>query len=128
MPIASFRQLIVWQRAIDLTFTVYAATNLFPKNEMFGLASQMRRAAVSIPSNTAEGQARATKGEFKQFLGGAWVFGGTAHSTHHCSRAALRDPRSAPRLRPSKPTKSTRGFFPRYLPSIRNAKEVSVME
>jgi len=65
----SLRQLMVWKKAIDLTFAIYAATKLFPKDELFGLTSQLRRAAVSIPSNIAEGQSRSTTGEFKQFLG-----------------------------------------------------------
>ena len=65
----SFRQLIVWRRAIELTFAVYAATKEFPKDELFGLTSQMRRASVSVASNIAEGHARATEGEFVQFLG-----------------------------------------------------------
>jgi four helix bundle protein len=65
----SFRQLVVWKKAIDLTFAIYAVTKLFPKDELFGLTSQLRRAAVSIPSNIAEGQSRVTAGEFRQFLG-----------------------------------------------------------
>jgi len=65
----SFRQLVVWKKAIDLTFAIYATTKLFPKDELFGMTSQLRRAAVSIPSNIAEGQSRATSGEFRQFLG-----------------------------------------------------------
>jgi four helix bundle protein len=68
MPVESFRDLIVWQRAIELTFAIYALTKTFPREEMFGLTSQLRRSAVSIPSNIAEGQSRATTGEFKQFL------------------------------------------------------------
>jgi len=69
MTKSSFRQLIMWQRALELTFAVYRATRSFPKDEMFGLTSQLRRASVSIPSNIAEGHGRATTGEFKQFLG-----------------------------------------------------------
>ena len=65
----SFRDLIVWQRAIELALSIYATTKAFPKEELFGLTSQLRRAAVSIPSNIAEGQGRTTPGEFKQFLG-----------------------------------------------------------
>ena len=69
MPARSFRDLIVWQRAIELGLATYALTRSFPREELFGLTSQLRRAAVSIPSNIAEGEARATPGEFKQFLG-----------------------------------------------------------
>jgi four helix bundle protein len=61
--------LIVWQKSLDLAQKVYAATGKLPRSEMFGLASQMRRAAVSIPSNIAEGQSRNSTGEFQQFLG-----------------------------------------------------------
>ena len=69
MPARSFRDLIVWQRAIELAISIYATTKAFPKDEIFGLTSQLRRAAVSVPSNIAEGQSRITPGEFKQFLG-----------------------------------------------------------
>ena len=69
MPAESFRDLIVWQPAIELTFAVYALTRAFPKVELFGLTSQIRRAAVSIASNIAEGQSRHSTGEFQQILG-----------------------------------------------------------
>jgi four helix bundle protein len=67
----SYRQLIAWQKAIELVADVYQATQDMPKNELYGLTSQLRRSAVSIPSNIAEGQGRATRGEFIQFLGHA---------------------------------------------------------
>lgn len=63
------RELKIWQRAMDLTVEVYKATANFPKEEMFGLTSQIRRCAVSVPSNIAEGAGRNGKGEFKHFLG-----------------------------------------------------------
>jgi four helix bundle protein len=66
---ASYRNLLVWQRAIELVTDIYRATSQFPAEEMYGLKSQLRRAAVSIPSNIAEGQGRATPGEFRHFLG-----------------------------------------------------------
>jgi four helix bundle protein len=66
--VQSFRELAVWQRAMELTVSVYKATRGFPREETYGLTSQIRRCAVSIPSNIAEGQGRATSGEFKQFL------------------------------------------------------------
>ena len=61
-------KLKVWQKAIDLVVAVYRVTEHFPKEEMYGLINQMRRAAVSIASNIAEGAARGTKAEFKKFL------------------------------------------------------------
>jgi len=67
----SFRDLVAWQRGRILAVDVYNVTAAFPRTEMFGLANQMRRAAVSIASNIAEGQGRLTKGEFLQFLGHA---------------------------------------------------------
>jgi four helix bundle protein len=67
----TYRDLLVWKKAKHLATLVYRETDQFPKSELFGLTSQMRRAAVSIPSNIAEGQGRLTKGEFRQFLGHA---------------------------------------------------------
>lgn len=64
-----YRELIAWQKAMTLVKHVYEVTKSFPDDEKFGLVSQMRRCAVSIPSNIAEGQARNTTGEFKQFVG-----------------------------------------------------------
>jgi four helix bundle protein len=61
-------QLVVWKRAIGLVKQVYLATTVYPSEEKFGLVSQMRRAAVSIPSNIAEGAARNTTREFENFL------------------------------------------------------------
>jgi four helix bundle protein len=66
--ISSYRDLVVWQKAMDLVTEIYRATSGFLREEMFGLTSQLRRSAVSGPSNIAEGQGRATKGEFIQFL------------------------------------------------------------
>lgn len=64
----SFRELVVWQRAMELTVAVYRLTQDFPREEIYGLTSQIRRSAVSIPSNIAEGQGRGSTGEFRQFL------------------------------------------------------------
>lgn len=64
----SFRDLMVWQRSIDLTTEIYRLTATFPREEMYGLTSQLRRAAVSVASNIAEGSGRRGKGEFRQFL------------------------------------------------------------
>lgn len=63
-----YRELVVWQKGIDLAKRIYGLTGSFPSEEKFGLVSQMRRAAVSIPSNIAEGQARHTTREFIQFI------------------------------------------------------------
>jgi four helix bundle protein len=63
------RDLLAWQRAIDLVKVVYQLTSVFPDSERFGLAAQMRRAAVSVPSNIAEGAARNTTKEYLHFLG-----------------------------------------------------------
>ena len=68
MAFASFNDLIAWQRSMDLAEEVYRATRDFPKTEQYGLTSQMRRAAVSIPSNIAEGRNRRTTREFVNFL------------------------------------------------------------
>ena len=67
----SFHDLDVWQRAMELTLAIYQLTTSFPEAEKFGLTNQLRRAAVSIPSNIAEGSGRATQGEYVQFLGHA---------------------------------------------------------
>ena len=64
----SYKDLVVWQKGIALAKLIYQLTNKYPAEEKFGLIAQMRRAAVSIPSNIAEGQARHTTGEFVQFL------------------------------------------------------------
>src|SRR5437660_6833823 len=64
----SYKDLNVWQKGIELAKLTYMLTAKFPVEEKFGLVSQMRRAAVSIPSNIAEGQARHTTGEFIQFI------------------------------------------------------------
>src|SRR6266481_2364790 len=69
MKVKSYRDLIAWQKAIDMVTSVYKATANFPKDELYGLTSQLRRAAVSVPSNIAEGQGRRTTGEFIHFLG-----------------------------------------------------------
>jgi four helix bundle protein len=65
----SYRDLKVWQRSIQLSVAVYRFTGEFPKAETYGLTSQLRRAAVSVASNIAEGYGRASKGEFRQFIG-----------------------------------------------------------
>jgi four helix bundle protein len=68
MPVKNYSELIAWQQAIELVAAVYRATQEFPKDEMYGLTSQLRRAAVSVPSNIAEGQGRKSTNEFLHHL------------------------------------------------------------
>ena len=68
MAVKDYRELIVWQKAVDLVEAVYRASASFPKEEVYGLTSQVRRAAISVPSNIAEGQARNTTADFLHFL------------------------------------------------------------
>ena len=65
------RDLLVWQKAMELVTIVYEVTRKFPKDELYGLVSQLRRAAVSVPSNIAEGYCRNSRNEFHHFLGQA---------------------------------------------------------
>src|SRR5580692_9874461 len=65
----SFRELVVWQRSMELAEVLYRLTSTFPKEEIYGLRAQIRRSAVSVPSNIAEGQGRLSTGEFRHFLG-----------------------------------------------------------
>ena len=64
----TYQDLIVWQKAIELVIAIYKLTEKFPKEEIYGLTSQINRAAVSIPSNIAEGRMRGGNTEFKRFL------------------------------------------------------------
>jgi four helix bundle protein len=64
----TFRDLKVWQKAMELVFCVYKLTASFPREETYGLSSQLRRATVSIASNIAEGHSRQSRNEFRQFL------------------------------------------------------------
>jgi four helix bundle protein len=66
--VQSFRDLLVWQKSMKLATLIYRITQQFPQHEMYGMVSQMRRCAVSIPSNIAEGYGRLTIGEYRQFL------------------------------------------------------------
>ena len=68
-PVRSFRDLEVWQRSMELTVMFYRLTQKFPREEVFGITSQLRRAAISIASNIAEGQGRLNTREFRQYLG-----------------------------------------------------------
>lgn len=66
--INSYKDLTVWQRSIELVLLIYTLSSKFPKEELYGLTTQMRRAAVSIASNIAEGRHRGTRKDFRQFL------------------------------------------------------------
>lgn len=65
----SFKDNLAWQRSIQMSVAIYKLTATFPKEELYGLSSQLRRAGVSVASNIAEGYARLSTGEYKQFLG-----------------------------------------------------------
>jgi four helix bundle protein len=64
----SYRDLIAWQKSIDLVAEIYPLTRPFPKDELYGRVSQLRRAVISVPSNLAEGQGRKSPAEFRHFL------------------------------------------------------------
>ncbi|RWO34909.1 MAG: four helix bundle protein [Mesorhizobium sp.] len=66
--INSYKDLIVWQQAMDLAVTTYALTKAWPKEELYGLTSQIRRSATSVPANIAEGYGRDNRGSYQQFL------------------------------------------------------------
>ena len=68
MAVQSYKDLIVWQRGMDLAVETYQLTQRFPREEMYGLTSQVRRSAVSVPSNVAEGQGRGVGAEFAHHL------------------------------------------------------------
>lgn len=69
MNVKSYRDLIVWQKAMDLVVICYKISETFPKDEIYGLTSQLKRAAVSVPANIAEGHGREGLGEYIHFLG-----------------------------------------------------------
>jgi len=71
MALRSYQELVAWKKSMALVSDTYRCTQGLPKEEIYGLTSQIRRAAVSVPSNIAEGQGRLTRVEFKQFLGHA---------------------------------------------------------
>jgi four helix bundle protein len=81
MPFKSYRELKVWQKAVDLAFDVYCLTRTFPREERYGLTAQLRRAALSVSNNIAEGHGRATVGEFLNALSSAR---GSANERESC--------------------------------------------
>ncbi|PYE90348.1 four helix bundle protein [Phyllobacterium leguminum] len=68
MAINSYRDLLAWQQAMELVTAIYKSTECWPREEIYGLTSQIRRAAVSVPANIAEGYGRDTRGSYQQFL------------------------------------------------------------
>ncbi|WP_309083532.1 four helix bundle protein [Chelativorans sp.] len=68
MPIDSYKDLVVWQQAMDLAVAAYGLTRNWPKDELYGLTAQVRRAASSVPANIAEGYGRENRGSYQQFL------------------------------------------------------------
>lgn len=66
--VLTYKDLIVWKKSVELVVAIYDLTDNFPKSEMYGLTSQMRRAAISIPSNIAEGRRRGSRKDFRHFL------------------------------------------------------------
>ena len=68
MTIDSYRDLVVWQRSVDLAAAIYAVTQAWPKEEIYGLTAQVRRAATSVPANIAEGYGRDNLGSYQQHL------------------------------------------------------------
>lgn len=75
MEVTSYKDLVVWQKSIDLVVAVYELTERFPREELYGLTTQMRRAATSIPANIAEGSRRGTRKDFRNFLLNAFASG-----------------------------------------------------
>lgn len=75
VKIHSYKDLIVWQKAMNLVTTVYEITQRFPQSELYILTSQMKRSAISIPSNIAEGRRRKSRKEYSQFLNIAYASG-----------------------------------------------------
>ena len=73
--LTSYKELVVWQKSFNLSIKIFKVTNNFPKSELYGLVSQMRRCAVSIPSNIAEGYTRGYRQEYLQFLRTAFASG-----------------------------------------------------
>lgn len=71
----SYKDLVVWQKSFELTILVYRLTRSFPKEELYVLVPQMRRSALSIPSNIAEGYARRSRKEYRQFISTAYASG-----------------------------------------------------
>jgi four helix bundle protein len=87
MPVLHYRELVAWQKSMDLVELVYRLTACFPREELYGLTNQLRRAAVSIPSNIAEGQGRGVGAEFAHHL---WIANGSRQEVETQVLIALR--------------------------------------
>ncbi len=86
MPLQTYQELIVWQKAMQLVKGIYLFTEEFPRSEIFGLISQMRRSAISIPSNIAEGNRRGTRKDYRSFLINAYGSGAELETQLEISR------------------------------------------
>ncbi|OQB05557.1 MAG: hypothetical protein BWY19_00958 [bacterium ADurb.Bin212] len=82
----SYKDLIVWQKAMDLVMLIYKITEAFPDSEKFGLVSQMRRCSISIPSNVAEGRRRSTRKDYRTFINIAYGSGAELETQLEISR------------------------------------------
>lgn len=89
MTVKSYKDLGVWQKAMDMVVMCYRATKNFPKNEVYGLAGQLQRAAVSVPANIAEGRERKHSKEFLQHLSIAYSSGRVGNSYSNSSKIEL---------------------------------------
>lgn len=87
MAIESYKNLIVWQKSMDLVLLIYELVKDFPKDEIFGITSQIKRASVSIPSNIAEGSHRSSRKDFRNFLLNAYGSGGELETQIELSKA-----------------------------------------
>ncbi len=85
----SYRDLIAWRKAMELVTEIYGVTQVFPQDERYGLTNQLRRAAVSVPSNIAEGQARFSRKEFHHFLPRARFASRDRNSTDDCPKSGM---------------------------------------
>lgn len=91
MIVESYRDLIVWQKSMNLVVLIYKLTEFLPKNELYGIVSQMRRVAVSIPSNISEGKMRGTRKDYRHFLLNAFGSGAELETQIEiCERLSFR--------------------------------------
>ena len=123
----SYRDLLVWQKAKSLAVHIYEETSQFPKSECYGLTSQIRRAAISVFSNIAEGQGRLTIGEFVHFLGQAR--GSLLELDAQLSMASdLRYIQDAPFKQLEGEVYQVLGLLNRLIESLRSSKQGSALK